>query len=372
MLPEMMNQLEKPISDFIAQELEPRWEKLNRRDDEILREILKASAPLGLSLAIVPEELSGPGFPPQAAAYILEELAASVPAFATIMGLHYSGLALILSLPDPGQKRQLLAPLAGSEGNLRLLSSALWEDPGPRDLRDLPASLSTRLEHNLITGGKTAVIFGEYTQGLLGLARDQEEELSWVLFSPRDPNLKVRNLPEPMGLRLCPFAHLEFDRIPVAASWPANPIDYLISVDGFEAAIAVGIAQGAFNRTLANALERYQGGNKICDQDPVRGILADRGIAIEAARALAYRSVSWGWDQPSPETEVGASAFAAELAPKIVLDCIQLLGRYGYMKDHRLERFFRDAKAYEFMIARAGLRKSWYIAEMIARSRGNR
>ena len=95
MLPEVMNQLEKPLQDFIARELEPRWEKLNRRDDEILREILKASAPLGLSLAIVPEELSGPGFPPQAAAYILEELAASVPAFATIMG------ALFGPGPDP-------------------------------------------------------------------------------------------------------------------------------------------------------------------------------------------------------------------------------------------------------------------------------
>ncbi|MDD5223034.1 MAG: acyl-CoA/acyl-ACP dehydrogenase [bacterium] len=370
MIPKMMNQLEKPLAEFITRELEPRWDDLNRRNDEILREILKASAPLGLSLAIVPEELSGSGFPPQSAAYILEELAASAPAFATIMGLHYSGLALILSLPDPGQKRQILAPLAGAGDNPRLLSPALWEDPAPRDLHDLPASLSTRLEHNLITGGKNHVVFGEYTQGLLGLARDREEELSWVLFSPRNPNLKVRNLPEPVGLRLCPFAHLEFDKIPAAASWPANPLDYLISVDGFEAAIAVGIAQGAFNRTLENALERYQGGKTICDQEPVRGILADRGIAIEAARALAYRSVSWGWDQHAPETEIGASAFATELAPKIVLDCIQILGRYGYMEDPRLERFYRDAKTYELIIARAGLRKSWYITGMIAGSRG--
>ena len=369
MRPEFANQLEKPLQDFIARELEPRWEKLNHRNDEILREIIKASAPLGLSLAIVPEDLSGPGFPPLAAAYILEELAGSVPAFAVIMGLHFSGLALILSLPHPEQKRQLLEPLAGSETNPRLLSLAIWEDPAPRDLRDLPASLSTRLEHNSLTGNKTAVVFGEYTQGLLGLARDQTEELSWVLFSPRDPNLKVRNLPEPMGLRLCPFTHIDFDQIPVAASWPAHPADYFSSVDGFEAAIAVRIAQGAFNRALAYTLERYQGGKMICDQDAVRGILADRGIAIEAARALAYRSVSWGWDQPNPETDVGASVFAAELASQVVLDCIQLLGGYGYMEDYRLERFLRDAETYELMIARAGLRKSWYIAGMIARSR---
>lgn len=369
MLPEVTRQLEKPLQDFIARELEPRWEKLNHRNDEILREILQASAPLGLSLAIVPEELSGPGFPPQAAAYILEELAASVPAFATIMGLHFSGLALILTLPDPEQKRSLLGPLAGSETNPRLLSPAIWEDPAPRDPLDFPASLSTQLKNNSLSGTKTGVVFGDYTQGLLTLARDQAEELSWALFSPKDPSLKVRNLPEPMGLRLCPFADLGLDRIPIAASWPAHPADYFASVDGFEAAIAVGIAQGAFNRALNYTLERYQGGKMICDQDAVRNILADRGIAIEAARALAYRSVSWGWDQPHPEAEVGASAFAAELAPQVVLDCIQLLGGYGYMEDYRLERFLRDAKTYELMVARAGLRKSWYIAGMIARSR---
>ncbi len=112
------------------------------------------------------------------------------------------------------------------------------------------------------------------------------------------------------------------------------------------AAQAVGIAQGALDCALDYSRTRVQFGAPISSFQAVQHMLADMGTQIEAARALAYsvaRMVDSGAKSVSKESAM-AKLFASDVAMKVAVDAVQILGGYGYMRDYPVEKFMRDAK----------------------------
>lgn len=114
------------------------------------------------------------------------------------------------------------------------------------------------------------------------------------------------------------------------------------------AAQAVGIAQGAFEKSLAYAKERQQFGQAIINFQAIQWMLADMATQIDAARLLTYRAANIQ-DQGAHFIKEASMAkvFAAEAAMSITTKAIQIYGGYGYVKDYPLERYFRDAKITE-------------------------
>jgi alkylation response protein AidB-like acyl-CoA dehydrogenase len=159
-----------------------------------------------------------------------------------------------------------------------------------------------------------------------------------------------------MGLRGSPTAAVSFDGVRV-------PGTHLIGEEGqgFTIALhcldrsrptigaqAVGLAQGAIDYAAGYMKERIAFGRPIADLQGLRFMLADMAIRTEAARTLIYRACSL-IDSGDPEGEltmIGAMAksFASDTAMSVTTDGVQLLGGYGYTKDHPVERFMRDAK----------------------------
>ena len=111
------------------------------------------------------------------------------------------------------------------------------------------------------------------------------------------------------------------------------------------AAQAVGLATGAYERSVKYARERKSFGVPIAQHQMVQWMLADMATAIEGARLLTLRAATLkDAGQPYRTAASMAKLFASETAMKVTTDAIQVHGGYGYIKEYEVERYFRDAK----------------------------
>ena len=111
------------------------------------------------------------------------------------------------------------------------------------------------------------------------------------------------------------------------------------------AALAVGIAQGAYESALRYSKERQQFGKPISEFQAIQFKLADMATQIDAARLLMYRA-AWLKDQERKVTKESSMAklFASEMSVKVCEEAIQIHGGYGYTKDYPAEKYWRDSK----------------------------
>jgi butyryl-CoA dehydrogenase len=114
------------------------------------------------------------------------------------------------------------------------------------------------------------------------------------------------------------------------------------------AAQALGIAQAAFDDSLAYAKDRQQFGQPIANFQAIQWMLADMATHIDAARLLTYRA-AWLKDRNMPFMKEAAMAkvYAAETSRMVTNNAVQIHGGYGYCKDYPVERYLRDAKITE-------------------------
>jgi alkylation response protein AidB-like acyl-CoA dehydrogenase len=112
------------------------------------------------------------------------------------------------------------------------------------------------------------------------------------------------------------------------------------------AALAVGLAQGAYEAARLYARDRRQFGEPISHFQAIRWKLADMLTKIEAARLLTYRA-AWMRDGKAARTSTESSIaklYSSEIAVRAAEECVQIHGGYGFVKDYPAEKFFRDVK----------------------------
>src|SRR5688500_8004546 len=111
------------------------------------------------------------------------------------------------------------------------------------------------------------------------------------------------------------------------------------------AALAVGIAQGAYESAVRYAQERQQFGKPISEFQAIQFKLADMATQIDAARLLMYRA-AWMKDVGKRTTKESSMAklYASEISVKVCEEAIQIHGGYGYTKDYPPEKYWRDSK----------------------------
>jgi alkylation response protein AidB-like acyl-CoA dehydrogenase len=114
------------------------------------------------------------------------------------------------------------------------------------------------------------------------------------------------------------------------------------------AAQALGIAEAAFRYATRYAAERTTFGKPLAEHQAISFKLADMQTRIRAARLLTYEA-AWMKDQGMRHSEAGARAklYASMVANEVTYDAVQVLGGQGYMKDHPVERYYRDARVTE-------------------------
>jgi alkylation response protein AidB-like acyl-CoA dehydrogenase len=125
-------------------------------------------------------------------------------------------------------------------------------------------------------------------------------------------------------------------------------IDAMRVLDGGRvsiAALALGMAQGAYEAALKYSKQRHQFGRPISDFQAIQWKLADMAMEIEAARLLTWRA-AWMKDHNMKTTLESSYAklYAAEVAVRTANECVQIHGGYGFIKDYPAEKFYRDVK----------------------------
>ncbi len=110
----------------------------------------------------------------------------------------------------------------------------------------------------------------------------------------------------------------------------------------------LGLAQGAIAYAIDYGRERTAFGKPLVEHQAIQTMLADAAIQIEAARHLVYHAATLvdegKYDREHAPYLSIAKTFATEMSNRVASDAIQILGAQGYMKDHPLERHYRDAR----------------------------
>lgn len=186
-----------------------------------------------------------------------------------------------------------------------------------------------------------------------------EEEGIGGFIAMRDETkgLKIGKREPAMGLRGIPEAEIAFEDMEVTADALVLPprglrkgfADLMNAYNGQRigaAAVALGLAEGAYELGLAYSKERQQFGRPICEFQGVQWMLADMATQISAARLLVYKAAAGADPFPDPTEAAQAKIFTSEMAIKVTNDALQLFGAAGYSRNRPLERMVRDARMF--------------------------
>lgn len=342
------------IREFAEREIRPHvmeWDEAQH----FPRELLPQLAALGLMGVTVPREYGGAGLGYVEYAAIIEELARVDGSIAIIIAAHNSlCCGHIAEAGSEEQKRKYLAPLARGE------KLGCWSLTEPQAGSDAGGTRTTaRLDGSdwVLNGSKTFTSNGSYADiGVVMAVTDKtahKHGISAFIVERGTPGFRAGKKENKMGLRASDTAEVIFEdcRVPQenCLGTPGEGfIDCLKILDKGRisiAAMAVGMAQGAFEASVRYARERQQFGKPIVEFEAIQWKLADMAAGIEAARLLTLRAAARADRGLRVTRESSIAKLAAgETAVKVANEAVQIHGGYGFIKDYPVEKFYRDVK----------------------------
>ena len=218
-------------------------------------------------------------------------------------------------------------------------------------------------EHYRINGGKHWITGGGVSRLHLIFARvfdaqGKPQGIGGFIAQRGDPGLTVGRREPTMGLRGIPETEILFEDLEVPADMLIIPPQGLAR--GFSGlmnaynsqrvgagTVALGIAQGAYEKALEYVQQREQFGRPICEFQGLQWMLVDMSIQLEAARALLHKAAANAGDGFPDIAEAGrAKILASESAIKVTNDALQMFGAAGYSRNLPMERMVRDARMF--------------------------
>lgn len=342
------------VRAFAEREIAPRAHHVDETG-EFPAATFRKMGEAGLMGIAVPEEYGGAGADSVSAALAVEEVArccgSTALAYSAHMGL---GCAPIALFGDPEQKQRFLAPAARGE---YMAAFALTE---PHAGSDAGATRTTaRLEGNewVINGAKMWITNAPMAGHIIVTARTDREQgkhgISALIVPRGTPGLTFGKHEPKMGLRgsVSTAISLEDVRVPkenLLGERGRGFMQFLQVLDGGRigiGAMAIGLAQAAYEAAKAYATEREAFGKPIGAYESVSNMIADMAVGLDAARLLVYRA-AWLKDQGRPYSREAAIAklYASEVGEKTCRDAIQVFGGYGYSQEFPVERMYRDQR----------------------------
>ena len=368
--------LRQTVRDFAEREIAP---GASARDEaaQFPTELIPKLAELGLLGIHIPQDCGGAGLDALSGAVIIEEIARVDGAIALIIASHNSLCAgHILGFGNETQKKKHLPSLASGE---RLGAWALTEPGSGSDAAALRTSATPDKDHWILNGEKQFITQGS-TAGIYVIMASTnhgqgKRGISAFIVERGMPGLSVGKIENKLGVRASDTAalHLQELRVPkenLIGELNGAFENVLRILQGGRigiAAMAVGIARGAFEEALKYAGERKQFGKPIAGFEAIQWMLADMATEIDAARLLVHRAARLkDTGQPFSKAASQAKLYAAETAMRTTTKAIQIHGGYGYLKDYPVERYFRDAKLCEIGEGTSEVQRLIIAKEMLA------
>ena len=351
-LTNQQQEIQARAAGFADREIAPYAADLDR-EDRFPVETFEKLAKAGLMGLCVPEEYGGAGMDFLSYALMLAEISRADAGVGATLAVHTSaGTLPILEYGDEEQRRRWVPELAQGEwiGCFALTEPETGSDAAAIHTKAEKVSGGYRISGHKqwVTNGRVAgtmvlfaraeegvtafvvgmdsegISFGDHARKMGVISATTDDVLLDDVFVPEENRLG----PEGTGLRVA-LGTLDGGRIGIAAQ-------------------ALGIAEAAFRYARDYAAGRTTFGKPIAEHQTIAFKLADMQTKIRAARLLVYEA-AWMKDQGIRHTEAGARAklYASQVANEVAYDAVQVLGGRGYMKDHPVERYYRDARVTE-------------------------
>jgi alkylation response protein AidB-like acyl-CoA dehydrogenase len=341
---------------FADQEVEPHAAELDR-EDRVPFETLEKLADAGFMGLCVPEEYGGAGMDFLSYCLLIEEISRADAGVGVTLAVHTSaGTLPIVMFGTEKQKAQWVPPLARAE---RIGCFALTEPETGSDA----SAIRTRAEKieggYRISGHKQWVTNGRIAGTMILFARTEggaKEGVTAFIVPTDAEGISFGKHAEKMGVISATTDDVLFDNVfvPEEDRLGEEGRGLRVALGTLDtgrigiAAQAVGIAEAAFRYASQYAAGRTTFGKPIAEHQAIAFKLADMQTKIRAARLLVYEA-AWMKDQKMPHGEAGARAqlYASQVANEVAYEAVQVLGGRGYMKNHPVERYYRDARVTE-------------------------
>lgn len=357
---------------FAREEIRPVAAEYDARE-QMPWPVLQKAAKVGLMSYGLPEEYGGGGVPDGLVGItnfiVSEELAWGCAAIATTIGSSVYAAGPILAFGTEEQRRRHLPALCDTE-TVRLGAVCITEPQGGSDVSSMRTTARRAGDGWVLEGVKQFITNGGIADVHIVFARiPQESSSGCFIVEKGTPGLEMGRKERKLGLRASHTAEVVLDSCHVpeecrlatpgpgggprgrggAVSGTAQALTLLQYSRMTFAAAAIGLARAALEYARDYALQREVFGAPIARHQGIAFKLADMAMEIEAARALLWRA---GWlassGRPLALAEGSmAKCYAADVAVRVATEAVQILGGHGYMRDHPVEKWYRDAKLYQ-------------------------
>ena len=346
--------LRQSVREFAEREIRPHvmdWDEAQTFPMDLLPRL----AALGLTGIQFPEEYGGAAMSAIDYCICIEELARVDPSIALSIAAH-NGLcsAHVAMFGSDAQKRQYLVPLATGQ---MLGAWGLTEAGAGSDAASMRTLAARDGDGWVLNGSKQFCTHGTIGGVMVAMAVTERAKghrgISAFIVERGTPGMTAGRKENKLGMRASDTSEVIFEqcRVPGTQLLGEQGQGFINTLQVLDAgrigiaALAVGLAQGAYEAARAYALERRQFGQPIAGFQAIQWKLADGATRIEAARLLTYRAAHLK-DRGERMTRESAMAklYSSEVAVQVAEDGVQIHGGYGFVKDYAAEKFFRDVK----------------------------
>lgn len=349
--------IRKTVREFTENEIKPLSAEIDEKDEFPLQ-LVKKMGKVGLLGMTTPKEYGGVGCDTISYTIGVEEVSRVSGSMGLTVAAHNSlGTYHILLAGNEEQKKKYLPKLATGE------FLCAWGLTEPNAGSDAGATQTTAIlekDEWVLNGTKIFITTGHYADVVVVIALTDKEKgsrgISAFVVDKGTRGFSCGSKENKLGMRGSPTSELVFEncRIPkenLLGKEGEGFIQALKVLDGGRisiGALALGIAQGAYEESVKYAKQREQFGRPIANFQAIQFMLAEMATEIESARLLLFKA-SYLKDKGLRVSKEGAMAklFASEVAMRTTTKAIQIHGGYGYTKDYPVERMFRDAKLCE-------------------------
>lgn len=320
------------------------------------RDLIAQAAQYDLISPTIPEEYGGAGMDLLSSVLVTEELWRADPGIGSAIGSRGFGSSMIQAYGDEAMKSEWLEKIASGES---ASCSCISEPAHGSNV----AGIETRAEKNgeewVLNGNKMWITNGTVADIAVVMAKTDpgagHHGITAFLVPTDTDGFEATKIDNKLGIRASDLAEITLTDVRVPADNVIGEVDegFYQLMDFFAggrtsvAAQALGAAQAALDEAAAYANEREQGGQLIKDYQAISHKIAEMATNVEAARSLTYRAASHvmdGEDREGTKYASMAKLFASEHAVDVADEAIQVHGGAGYVTDHPVERFYRDAR----------------------------
>ena len=326
------------------------WEKAGT----IPKDFWPKVAELGFGGLYVSEESGGTGLTRLDATLVFEALSMACPSVASFLSIHNMCAKMIDSFGSDALKDRVMDSVISME---TVLSYCLTEPGSGSDAAALKTRAQRTNEGYSLTGTKAFISGGGYSDAYVAMVRTSDNGangVSCVYVEDGTDGLSYGGLEDKMGWRSQPTAQVQLDNcnIPSAnlVGEEGKGFKYaMIGLDGGRlniSACSLGAAQTALSQTLTYMGERKAFGQSIDQFQGLQWRLADMEIEMQAARTF-LRQAAWKLDTGAPDATkfcAMAKKFVTETGSKVVDQCLQLHGGYGFMMEVPIARLYADSR----------------------------